>query len=429
MAAAKQSKRLTLKTKQIAHECPAWCLAWLPDTNQDIIFTGGADGTIKRWNISGTAQKHAGLFDDNDGDINMNGGDQKSNNNENDIVFELTNTGKKSVGISPITDIKCVPVSGAANTYLLSTVSVDSFVRVYAINTNDSYGSNNNKNNKYNDDENSAGIDEYKQFDMNERHRVYLCNSQGQKSQPQLLEQYGGCWSSDINSDCSVMATGDQFGQIYLWNLIDDDDDKQNIPTVLQGNVPMVKLHLKGKQQQKETAPKLLRGAHAMVRGVTFNRRDPAKLAVSCQEAQRVEVFDIEKCVSIFSRKLTHKEIRDCVWHDAAYLCVGCDDNFVHVYDTANNKKNSKKALVASLASHKSCVTSVDFGKNQFVASGSMDNTVKLWDLNTGKNDDKLIETHQDHTDQVWKVRFNEKKDKLATIGDDGVLCLYTMRY
>ena len=191
----------------------------------------------------------------------------------------------------------------------------------------------------------------------------------------------------------------------------------------------MVKLHLKGKQQQKETAPKLLRGAHAMVRGVTFNRRDPAKLAVSCQEAQRVEVFDIEKCVSIFSRKLTHKEIRDCVWCDAAYLCVGCDDNFVHVYDTANNKKNSKKALVASLASHKSCVTSVDFGRNQFVASGSMDNTVKLWDLSTGKNDDKLVETHQDHDDQVWKVRFNEKKDKLATIGDDGALCLYTMRY
>lgn len=231
MAAPKQSKRLTLKVKQTAHDCPAWCLAWLPDQNQDIIFTGGADGTIKRWNISGTAQKHAGLFDDNDGDINMNG-DQKSNNNENDIVFELTNTGKKSVGISPITDIKCVPVPGVDNTYLLSTVSVDSFVRVYAINTNDSNLYGNNKNNKY-DDENGAGIDEYKQFDMNEKHRVYLCNASGQKSQPQSLEQYGGCWSSDINSDCSVMATGDQFGQIYLWNLI-DEDDKQNIPTVVK---------------------------------------------------------------------------------------------------------------------------------------------------------------------------------------------------
>ena len=190
----------------------------------------------------------------------------------------------------------------------------------------------------------------------------------------------------------------------------------------------MVKLHLKGKQQQQSPA-KVLRGAHAMVRGVTFNRRNQNLLAVSCQEAQRVEVFDIHKCVSIFSRKLTYKEIRDCVWHDgsdAAYLCVGCDDNFVHVYDTAHNKKNSKKALVASLASHKSCVTSVDFGKKQTVASGSMDNTVKLWDLT---NDDKLIETHNDHSDQVWRVRFNEKKDKLATIGDDGYLCLYTMKY
>ena len=86
----------------------------------------------------------------------------------------------------------------------------------------------------------------------------------------------------------------------------------------------MVKLHLKGKQQQQSPA-KVLRGAHAMVRGVTFNRRNQNLLAVSCQ-GSRVEIFDIEKCVSIFSRKLTYKEIRDCVWHDgsdAAYLCVG----------------------------------------------------------------------------------------------------------
>ena len=196
----------------------------------------------------------------------------------------------------------------------------------------------------------------------------------------------------------------------------------------------MVKLHRKqptpNQTPQTEQQPKLLRGAHAMVRGITFNRRNPNLLAVSCQEAQRVEVFDIQKCVSLFSRKLTYKEIRDCVWPstDSSYLCVACDDNFVHVYDTANTKKNSKKALVASLASHKSCVTSVDFGKKQYVASGSMDTTVKLWDL-SGKNDDKLLETHEDHTDQVWKVRFNLNKDKLATIGDDGNLCLYSITY
>merc|ERR1712154_205942 len=177
-------------------------------------------------------------------------------------------------------------------------------------------------------------------------------------------------------------------------------------------------LHLnrnRSNQSEAQSAPKTLRGAHAMVRAITFNRRmDPNWLAVSCQEAQRVEVFDIEKCMGIFNRKLTYKEIRDSVWYDGgaeSYLCVGCDDHFVHVFDTSQNKKNSKKALIASLASHKSCVTSVDFGKKQYVASGSMDNTVKLWDLQ--QVNDKLIETHNDHSDQVWKVRFNAKKDKM----------------
>jgi len=167
-----------------------------------------------------------------------------------------------------------------------------------------------------------------------------------------------------------------------------------------------------------------------MARGVTFNRfMNPNWLAVSCEEAQRVEVFDIEKCVSIFNRKLTHKQIRDCVWLPSAqpYLCVGCDDNFVHVYDTLNKDKNSKKALIASLASHRSCVTAVDWGAKQFVASVSMDQSLKLWDL--GQTGDKLLETHRDHSDQVWKCRFNSNRDKLATIGDDGYLCLYSMAY
>merc|ERR1712228_447006 len=203
---------------------------------------------------------------------------------------------------------------------------------------------------------------------------------------------------------------------------------------VLSSLVPQVKLHLNRNRnsKEKENTPKTLRGAHAMARCVTFNRRmNPNWLAVSCQAAQRVEVFDIVKNVSIFNRKLTYKEIRDCVWYDGGaepFLCVGCDDHFVHVYDASQNKKNSKKALIASLASHKSCVTSVDFGKKQYVASSSMDCTIKLWDLH--KNDDKLIETHSDHSnEQIWKVRFNSNNDKLASIGDDGCLCLYTIKY
>ena len=196
--------------------------------------------------------------------------------------------------------------------------------------------------------------------------------------------------------------------------------------------VPHVKVTQKHNSHNKSTQKQTLRGPHAMVPGITFNRmKHPNWLAVSCQDAQRVEVFDIEKCVSVFNRKLTYKQIRDCVWYrgNEGYLFVGCDDLFVHIYNTLENKKNSKKALVTSLASHKSCITSIDIGKKQYIISSSMDNTIKLWNL-TKESNKKLIETHNDHNNnQIWKTRFNTKQDKLATIGDDGNLCLYTMRY
>ena len=195
------------------------------------MFTGGADGTLKRWNISGTATKYANLFEDDDGDENMNESER------NGIKLELTNTARKSIGISPITDIKIVPVTSAPHTFLLSTVSLDSFVRVYAINTNENklYPLNNKQDDDDEEDEDkNQGIDEYRQYDMNERHKVHLCDANGTKSaHPTYLEQFGGCWSSDIHTDCSVVATGDQFGQIYLWSLYDEESQKKSVPTVV----------------------------------------------------------------------------------------------------------------------------------------------------------------------------------------------------
>ena len=121
----------------------------------------------------------------------------------------------------------------------------------------------------------------------------------------------------------------------------------------LQSLVPHVKLtQIQRSGSSHGSQTKTLRGAHSMVQAVVFNRgTNPNWLAVSCQEAQRVEVFDIEKGVSLFNRKLTYKQIRDCVWYEGGnspYLCVGCDDNMVHVVDTSKTDKNSKKVRTAN---------------------------------------------------------------------------------
>ena len=176
--------------------------------------------------MSGTDASQAHLFEEHSEDVHMK--EQEQEQASSGMRLELANTGSKSIGISPITDIECVAVPGVRHTYLLTTVSVDSLVRVYAVNTASGNSS------KHSDAQHShsAGIDEYKQYDMNKRHKVLLCDAKGQRSHPKHLEQYGGCWSSDINSDCSVCATGDQFGQIYLWNLVEESEEKKT-PTVV----------------------------------------------------------------------------------------------------------------------------------------------------------------------------------------------------
>ena len=101
------------------------------------------------------------------------------------------------------------------------------------------------------------------------------------------------------------------------------------------------------------------------------------------------------------------------VWSVAfdSLLASGSDDNTVRLWD-----KNSGNQL-RSLTGHTSWVMAVAFDSNYMLASGSNDKTIKLWDKNSGG----LLRTLEGHGEGVRTVAF-DSTHLLASGSDDNTI-------
>ena len=78
------------------------------------------------------------------------------------------------------------------------------------------------------------------------------------------------------------------------------------------------------------------------------------------------------------------------------------------------------------LETHSSLVYSVSFSPDgKTLASGSGDNTIKLWDVTTGKE----IHTLQGHSSSVWSVSFSPDGKTLASGSDDQTVILWNVNF
>lgn len=100
-----------------------------------------------------------------------------------------------------------------------------------------------------------------------------------------------------------------------------------------------------------------------------------------------------------------------------------------------------QKNCIAALAGHSSWVLSVAFSPNttnfatgyvdsnqnptsiNSITHRSSDKKVKVWDIHTRQ----CVHTFEEHADQVWGVAYNEDGDKLASVGDDRCLNIYSV--
>ncbi|MEG4404124.1 nSTAND1 domain-containing NTPase [Microcoleus sp. MON2_D5] len=97
-------------------------------------------------------------------------------------------------------------------------------------------------------------------------------------------------------------------------------------------------------------------------------------------------------------------------------LATGSFDNTVKLWDTSTGKE------IKTLTGHTNSVNAVSFSPNgKLLATGSRDNTVKLWDTTTGKQ----IKTLTGHTDRVWAVSFSPNGKLLATGSFDKTVKLW----
>ena len=101
---------------------------------------------------------------------------------------------------------------------------------------------------------------------------------------------------------------------------------------------------------------------------------------------------------------------------DGKTLASGSGDNTIKLWDVPTGKEQ------ATLKGHTGWVTSVAFSPDgKTLASGSWDKTIKLWDVATGKE----LATLQGHTSFVLSVAFSPDGKTLASASGDKTIKLW----
>ncbi|MDM3851887.1 MAG: ribosome assembly protein 4 [Aphanizomenon gracile PMC627.10] len=101
---------------------------------------------------------------------------------------------------------------------------------------------------------------------------------------------------------------------------------------------------------------------------------------------------------------------------DGKQLASGSADNTIKIWDVTTGK------VLNTLKGHESTVWSVGFSRDgKQLASGSADNTIKIWDVTTGK----VLNTLKGHESRVWSVGFSPDGKQLASGSADNTIKIW----
>ncbi|MEM7475594.1 MAG: LpqB family beta-propeller domain-containing protein [Planctomycetota bacterium] len=101
------------------------------------------------------------------------------------------------------------------------------------------------------------------------------------------------------------------------------------------------------------------------------------------------------------------------------YIASGSDDNTVRLWNATTGEQQRV------LRGHEESVTSISFSPDgSKVVSGSKDQLVKLWDVATGERLADLA----GHKDEVTRVRFSPDGSRVASVSKDGTLKIWNLQ-
>lgn len=122
-------------------------------------------------------------------------------------------------------------------------------------------------------------------------------------------------------------------------------------------------------------------------------------------------------------------EVRAVAWApDGQKIASGADDNHVMIWNPnsiiGNNNNGDGNQPVLNTFHHDDSVTSIAWSptNNQWVASASLDRTVRIWSLN---GSDQAIVTYTKHSDSVRSIAWSPDGQKIASASDDGTVQIW----
>ncbi|GAA97560.1 uncharacterized protein L969DRAFT_83860 [Mixia osmundae IAM 14324] len=155
-----------------------------------------------------------------------------------------------------------------------------------------------------------------------------------------------------------------------------------------------------------ELAATTCRGKFAMC--VSYS--PDGRLIATASDTGQVDLLDVQTMRIVQSFPAHATAIRSLAFSpDSSLLVTGSDDHRMSIIDlrasqSGDNARKSRQSVVSSLAGHAGWVTSVSIKSDaRLLASGSVDGTIKIWDLHMPGS---ALTTIQDQKRDVWALAW-----------------------
>lgn len=207
-------------------------------------------------------------------------------------------------------------------------------------------------------------------------HRVNFANADLEKST--FAQNFGGIMAIAFSPDGLLLATGDVSGEICLWRVTDG----QKLQTYI--------------------------GHRNWIWSVAFS--PDGQLLASSGDDQRINLWDVQTGKCLMSLADHTNWVRSTTFSpDGTLLASGSHDRTVRVWDVKTGQ------VLKVLQGHTAEVWSVSFSLDgQLLASGSDDRTIRIWDVQTGQ----CLHILEGHTDSILSLAFLPSSFKVATTAE-----------